>query len=134
MQINNSTAFITGASRGIGLAVSRELINAGAKVFLTSRSEHELSVVCKKLDPNGDKAFYAVMDVTGSASVKIAISRALEVFGKIDILINNAGITSQQMVHMHDFSSAEKEIQINYLGTFLVSQTLLPVRLNAKEE
>lgn len=64
MQIENSTVFITGASREIGLAVCRELINARANVFLTARSEHELSSACKKLDPNSVKAFYAVMDVT----------------------------------------------------------------------
>lgn len=132
MQIENSTVFITGASRGIGLAVCRELINAGARLFLTARSEHELSTACKKLDPNGGKAFYAVMDVTDSASVKNAVSKALDVFGKIDLLINNAGITSQQMVVEQDFSFAEKEIQINYLGTFLVTQTLLPSMLERK--
>lgn len=132
MKIKGSTVFITGASRGIGLAVCCELINAGAKVFLTARSESELSAACKRLDPNGGKAFYAVMDVSDSASVKNAVSKALELFGKVDLLINNAGITSQQMVVEQDFSFAEKEIQINYLGTFLVTQTLLPSMLERK--
>ncbi|MDP4269814.1 MAG: SDR family NAD(P)-dependent oxidoreductase [Bacteroidota bacterium] len=129
IQIKNSTVFITGASKGAGLAVCRELINAGAKVFMTAKSKHELLEVCRKIDSNGDRAFFTVMNAADSVSVKNAVAEALEVFEKIDLLINNVEVTYQQRVQVPDSSFAGNETHINYLGTFLVAQTLLPSML-----
>lgn len=132
MILKNKGVLVTGASQGISYAIARELANRGARVFLTARSEERLAATCRKISQDGFQAFYAVMDVSDKKSVETVVMKVQDKLSSIDILINNAGITSQQMVVDQDFAQAEREMHTNYLGTFLVTQMVLLSMLKNK--
>ncbi len=91
--MTNKTAFVTGASRGIGRACALELSKAGAKVALAARDLGKLEEVASQIRSAGGEAFVVAMDVSSPDSIKAAIATAAKDFGRIDILVNNAAIT-----------------------------------------
>ena len=88
IDLTKKTAFITGASRGIGEAVARKLAGHGANVVLAARSEDDVRRIAGEI---GDNALPLACDVASYESVTAAMRMAEERFGRIDILVNNAG-------------------------------------------
>ena len=86
------SVLITGASRGIGEATAREFAALGANVVLAARSESRINDIAASLRESGGKALAVACDVTDYASVVSAIEETVKAFGKLDILINNAGV------------------------------------------
>ena len=89
----NRIAFITGASRGIGRACALALSAGGAKVVLAARQLDKLEQVAAEIRAAGGEAFVVPIDLASQESIKEAFSKAWKDFGRIDILINNAGLT-----------------------------------------
>jgi len=85
------TAFITGATSGIGLAVAERLARQGKEVFIVARTEENVSSTVKRLRSDGWEVDGMACDVTSTADVRAAVSRAVQRFGRIDVLVNNAG-------------------------------------------
>ncbi len=93
MKLKNKSAVLTGAGKGIGRATAIELAKQGVHLGLISRSEAELSALCKELtDQYGIQAFYAVGDISIRLEAEAAADSVIKQLGKVDILINNAGI------------------------------------------
>src|ERR1700684_3035586 len=86
-------ALVTGASQGIGRAVALELARAGATVAAAARNEAKLAEVVAEIESAGGRAAAIALDVADEGSIKAAAKAALERFGKVEILVNNAGIT-----------------------------------------
>src|SRR6202040_1979804 len=90
MRLANKTAFITGGNSGIGLATARLFVAEGARVAITGRNQTTLEAAAKELGPN---ALAIVADATDVAAAERAVARAVEKFGKLDIVFANAGIS-----------------------------------------
>lgn len=93
--LEGKTAFVTGASYGLGVGFARALGDAGANVVLVARSVDKLGEVAKDLDGRGIKTLVQHCDVTEPATVQTAVAAAWETFGRVDILVNNAGFIAE---------------------------------------
>ena len=94
-ELSGRVAIVTGAARGIGLAIAERLSRAGAGVVIADVAEEGSAAAVERLREAGGKAVGAVADVTRSEEVAAMVERALEAFGGLDILVNNAGITGR---------------------------------------
>lgn len=90
--IEGKVVIITGASSGIGEATAKKLGNLGAKIILAARRKERLEVLKKQIEQNGGTAVYKVTDVTDKKQVAELVEYAISKFGRIDVLVNNAGI------------------------------------------
>src|SRR6266705_4973301 len=91
MLLKNQMALITGSGRGIGRAIARLFAKEGAAVFLASRTEKELAAVAKEISEGGGRAEYANADLAQEDAGVHVVAAAREKFGRIEILVNNAG-------------------------------------------
>lgn len=122
MKINGSIAIITGASSGIGAATARVLSNAGAKVVLLARRVDRIEALAREL---GD-ALAVRCDVTDAAQVKHAIEKTIATFGRIDILINNAGQALQAPIDEIVPDDLRDILELNVVAPLVMMQHVLP--------
>jgi gluconate 5-dehydrogenase len=120
--LEGKRAFITGASRGLGLAFAEAFAKAGASVILAGRKQKELELAGDSLRASGHAVSQVIIDVTDTASVNEAIRTAESDIGPIDILVNNAGI--QRRAPLEDFTDADwnELMATNLDGVFKVSR------------
>lgn len=104
--LTGKAAFITGAGRGIGAAAARLFAREGARVLLAARTEAELKTVTDEIRAAGGTADYVLCDLADSGSVRAAVDRAVDVFGRLDIAFNN-GATFHQPGPMDEMPEAE---------------------------
>ncbi|HQU55046.1 MAG: NAD(P)-dependent oxidoreductase [Lewinellaceae bacterium] len=133
MTFKDKTAFITGASRGIGKAIALKLASLGANIVIAAKTtephpklEGTIYTAAEDIRAAGGQALAVKVDVREEAEVQAAVDQAVEQFGGIDIVINNASaiqLTPSEHTEMKRFDLMH---QINYRGTFLVSKTCLP--------
>jgi 3-hydroxybutyrate dehydrogenase len=124
--LGGSVAWITGAGRGIGAAVAQTLAKDGAAVVLSSRSADELDAVARRLQQCGAGALAVPCDVTDEASVRGAYEAAAARFGRVDILINNAGFAESAPLVRLDPALWDRTIAVNLTGSFLCMRAVLP--------
>ena len=93
--LDGKTAFVTGASYGLGVGFAKALADAGANIVLAARSVDELQEVATEVKALGVKTLVKQCDVTDPASVKAAVAAAWETFGRVDVLVNNAGVIAE---------------------------------------
>lgn len=128
LQLEDKTALITGASRGIGRALAFSLARAGAFVGLISRSQGALLQVAREITDTGGRAIPLVTDVTQPEAVKQAISRAQEEMCQIDILVNAAGIQAPIGPFLeNDLLAWEHAVHVNLLGAVRMTHAVLPM-------
>ena len=109
-------ALITGSSRGIGLATARELGARGAKIVLNARGKERLEAAKQELEGKGVEALAMPADVTSPEACEDMVRRAVEEFGRLDILMNNAGISMRAEFENCDAAACKKVVDINMLG------------------
>lgn len=129
MELRNSVAIITGASKGIGKAVAIALSKEGVTVVLAARSTELLTKVEKEISEIGGKSISIATDVTSEESVQNLISETQNKFGKINILINNAGVGIFSNVVDLTLQEYETMMDVNLKGVFLCSRAVLPVMI-----
>jgi len=125
-ELKGKTALITGASSGIGEAAARLLCNAGAEIFLTARREEKLLALQQELTNAGGKAAYIACDIAKETSPEKIISGCIEKFGKLDILINNAGRAVNKPVSETDAAIWDEMMALNARAPFLMCKHALP--------
>lgn len=125
MTSNNKTVWITGASSGIGAALAREYSELGTNLILSSRNIESLKRVQSECR-FPDKIELLKLDLEEYDALKEDVHRAIQFFGKIDILINNAGISQRSFAADTDLSVDKKIIDINYFGTIALTKALIP--------
>ena len=124
--MTNRTAFITGASRGIGRACALSLAQAGARVAVAARNLDQLEALAGEIRSAGHAAFAVPIDLGNSESIKEAIAKAARDFGPIAILVNNAGITKDGLAMRMKKDDWDTVIATNLTGAFLAIQQVLP--------
>src|SRR5580692_5056036 len=122
-------ALVTGASQGIGRACALALAKAGATVALAARNEAKLAEVAAEIEAAGGKAAAFALDVASEESIKTGAKAVLERFGKVEILVNNAGITRDGMVLRMKRADWDDVVTTNLTGAFLLTQALLSAML-----
>jgi len=118
-------ALVTGASQGIGRTCALALAKAGATVALAARNEAKLAEVQAEIEAAGGKAAAFALDVADEASIKAGAKAILERFGKVEILVNNAGITRDGLVLRMKRPDWDDVLATNLTGAFLLTQALL---------
>ena len=116
--LSNKIALVTGASRGIGSAIAHNLSKAGAKIVLISRSIDALKSVESEIKSNDGDAISIVADVSNLESFTDAVNQVVEMWGTVDILINNAGITRDNIIMRLKEEDWDAVIDINLKGCF----------------
>ena len=125
MDVAGNVVIITGASMGIGEATARVFAEAGARLVLAARSADKLAAVARSLPPEAE-ALTVPTDMTDQAQVKALIDTAYERFGRIDILINNAGQAAAGSVATVNPDHYRQIIELNLLGPLHAIQAVVP--------
>lgn len=131
--IHNKVIMITGASSGIGEAAAKELSSKGAKLVLAARREERLKKLQKEIEQRGGKAIYQVTDVTSYDQMEELAAKALEEYGKIDVLINNAGVMLHSFLYKKKIDEWNRMIDTNIKGVLYGIAAVLPVMRERKE-
>jgi short-subunit dehydrogenase len=127
MSFNDNVVIITGASTGIGEELAYQLASGGAKLVLTARRISELERVADGVRAHGGEALVVSADVAHEAECKKIIEAAIQKFGRIDTLVNNAGMTMwAKFDEIQDISIVERIMQVNYLGAVYCTHHALP--------
>lgn len=116
LSFDGKTAVVFGASRGIGASIAEEIARAGAKVYLSSRSESGCSATRDKLRAEGFAAESMVADVSNYEAVDSVLVKAIEDTGRLDIVVNNAGIVGLNSFLDTSEEEVRKLVDINILG------------------
>jgi len=123
--LENKVIVITGASSGIGRACAHEFAKSGVKLVLASRNVDELNKLAEKLREKSAEPMVVKTDVSSSEDCKALIDKSLKAFGKIDILINNAGISQRSLAAETDMEVNKKLMGINFFGVVEVTKYAL---------
>jgi NAD(P)-dependent dehydrogenase (short-subunit alcohol dehydrogenase family) len=123
MRLANKTALITGGNSGIGLATAKLFVAEGAKVAITGRDQAKLEAAAKELGPN---AFAIVADATDVAATEQAVAKAVEKFGKLDIVFANAGIGANTPIGGTTLETFESVLKTNITAVFFTVQAVVP--------
>jgi 3-oxoacyl-[acyl-carrier protein] reductase len=118
-------ALVTGASQGIGRACALELAKAGATVALCARNQAKLDEAVAEIEAAGGKAAAFALDVASEESIKAGAKAVIERFGKVEILVNNAGITRDGLMMRMKRADWDDVIGTNLTGAFLLTQALI---------
>ncbi len=118
--------WITGASSGIGEALTKQYaLKKDIALIISSRRKSELERVAAQCKPKKEIAVLP-LDLEKTNEVKQTVQKAISIYGHIDLLINNGGVSQRSLIRNTDFSVFQRLIQINYLGTVALSHALLP--------
>src|SRR3989442_6372175 len=126
--IEGKSALVTGATRGIGLAISQALLERGGRVFICARNEREIEKTVAALkEEHAERVQGATCDVRRYDDVRALFGKVSDAFGKLDILINNAGIGSHGPVEQTSPDQWNATIETNLSGVFYCCHEALPL-------
>jgi len=131
-RVTGRVALVTGASQGIGRACALALAEGGALVALAARNEEKLAAVAREIESKGGQAATFRMDVSNEDEVKAAVKAAIERFGKIEILVNNAGVTKDTLLMRMKRADWDSVIQTNLSGAFFTTQAVISSMLKQR--
>lgn len=130
--IKDKVVVITGASSGIGEAVGKALALKGAKVVLGARRIERLQKIVTEIENNGGQAVYHQTDVTSNQEMEALVKTAIDAFGRVDVLLNNAGIMPQSLLSAKKIGDWDNMIDINIKGTLYGIGAVLPYMIEQK--
>jgi dehydrogenase/reductase SDR family member 7B len=122
----NKVVWVTGASSGIGEALVPELLANGAHVILSARRENELKRVFDKNGADSDRMFILPLDLTQHDTLADATEKAINWRSRIDILINNGGVSQRAFAHQTRLDIEKRLFDVNYFGTIELTRLVLP--------
>jgi 3-oxoacyl-[acyl-carrier protein] reductase len=131
-RLEGRVSLVTGASRGIGRAIALGLAGEGATVFVGARDEAKLAEVVTQITDAGGKAVAVALDVADRASLDAALARILDAHGRLDHLVNNAGITRDNLLLRMKKEEWDSVIATNLTGTYLCTQAVLKPMLKQR--
>ncbi|HMF63080.1 MAG TPA: 3-oxoacyl-[acyl-carrier-protein] reductase [Edaphobacter sp.] len=123
--LKGRVALVSGASQGIGRACALELARAGASVALAARNQDKLAEVAAEIAAAGGTAQAFALDVSSEESIKSCAKAVLEQFGKVEILVNNAGITHDMLALRMKRKDWDDVLTTNLTGAFLMTQAVM---------
>ena len=125
MRLQDKVAIVTGAASGIGKNIATLFASEGAKVAIADLDQKAANATAREIDPSGKRAIGVAMDVTDEAQVDAGTAKVIETFGRVDILISNAGIQIVSPVVDFDFGKWKKLLSIHLDGAFLTTRAAL---------
>ena len=132
MELKNKNVFVTGSSRGIGLAIAHKFASKGANIVLNSRGELPAGLV-DEFASYGVKVVGVTGDVSKAAEAKRMVAEAIEVLGSVDVLVNNAGITNDKLMLKLTEEDFEQVLKVNLTGAFNMTQSVLKPMTKERE-
>jgi 3-oxoacyl-[acyl-carrier protein] reductase len=129
---SNKVALVTGASQGIGRAIALRLAQDGFQLALAARNEDKLKQVAAEIATAGGQAEVFPLDIANEESIKTAAKAVLTHYGKIDVLVNNAGITRDNLLLRMKRAEWDEVLQTNLTGTFLLTQAVIASMVRAR--
>jgi 3-oxoacyl-[acyl-carrier protein] reductase len=125
-KLTEKVALVTGGSRGIGAAIAKRLAADGANVAITyAKDASAASAVVKAIELNGGKAVAIQADAADAAAVEAAVEKAVATFGRLDVLVNNAGTAIPKKFEETTLEELNRVIDINVRGVFVATQAAL---------
>jgi len=127
MRLKDKVAIVTGGANGIGEGVAIKFAQEGAKVVIGDLKEDEVKKAEQKIKDMGGTAIGVVCNVADKASVDAMVKKAVDTFGTVDILINNAGITRDAIFHKMTEQQWDQVFDVNLKGVFYCCQAVVPM-------
>jgi len=125
-KLEGKVALITGGSRGIGAAIAKRLAADGAKIAITySKGSDAAALVVKEIERDGGKAIAIQADATDANAAKAAVEKTVATFGKLDVLVNNAGTAIPKPFEETTLEEMDRVLDINVRGVFIATQAAL---------
>ena len=122
----NKVALVTGGSRGIGAAIAKRLAADGASVAITySKGSDAAASVVKAIQGNGGRAIAIQADAADAGAVKAAVEKTVAAFGRLDVLVNNAGTAFPKTFEESTLEEMDRVLDINVRGVFATTQAAL---------
>ncbi|MFI5419854.1 MAG: SDR family NAD(P)-dependent oxidoreductase [Nitrososphaerales archaeon] len=132
--LQNKVAVVTGASRGIGRAITKKFADEGASIVVNyNNSEKEASILLKEIEGTRGKGVIVKADVSKAADVKSLVQNSLAAFGRIDVLVNNAGIHYPVDIFDHSEEMWDQTIDTNLKGAYMCSKEVAPIMLKQEK-
>ena len=130
--MQNKVVIVTGASSGIGLACAREFAIRGSSVVMAARNYKVIEKESEEINSEGFEAFAVKTDVSEEKDCRKLIEAAINKYGRIDILINNAGISMRALFNDVDLKVLKRLMDVNFWGTVYCTRYALPLLLESK--
>ncbi len=125
-RFNGKSVLVTGAASGIGRAAAERIANEGGEVFCTDLNREALDEVVAGINDSGGKAIAHAFDISDEQQVNDCVAACVEQLGKLDAVVNMAGIIRFENVHEMPVENFEKIIRVNLTGTFMLCKAALP--------
>lgn len=132
MELKDTVIIVTGAGLGLGKAIAEKAAGEGARVALWDMDLKSVERLAAQLDPSGTRALPVGVNVTDEADVLKAVAKTVEFFGRIDVLVNNAGISRHETLENMTVELFELVIKVNLTGPFLCCKSVAPVMRKQK--
>jgi NADP-dependent 3-hydroxy acid dehydrogenase YdfG len=133
-RLEGTVALVTGASSGIGAATARTLADQGAAVALVARRADRLEQLAQDITRDGGRALVLEADVTDKTQAQAAVARTVAALGRLDTLVNNAGVALLGPIEGAPLDEWERMVQLNVLGLLYTTHAALPHLLQAAED
>jgi len=132
VDFSGKTALVTGASRGIGFGIARALALAGAEVVACARSRDAAEETAARIASEGGRSRPAVLDISDDSSVSETVGELLKAYGTIPLLVNNAGITRDNLLLRMKKEDWDQVIDTNLTGVYRMCRALVPSMVRAR--
>lgn len=125
--LSDSVAIVTGASSGIGEATAEALAKEGASVVLAARRVDELKTLADRITTEGGDAFVVETDVTEEDDLDNLVETTMDEYGRIDVLVNNAGVMLLEPLERADRSNLRQMVEVNLMGLMNLTHAVIPI-------
>lgn len=132
LNLENKIIIVTGGAKGIGAAITRTLANEGAIPFVVGRDENDNVAIVKEVEDNKGKARYVTAELTQPSECKIAVDAVIKQFGRIDGLVNNAGVNDGVGLEKGNYEAFMASLHKNLVHYYLMAQHALPCLIKSK--
>src|SRR2546425_266176 len=127
-KLEGKIALITGGSRGIGAAIAKRLASDGASVAITYSKGADAAAAVVEIERDGRKAIAIQADATDAEAAKAAVEKTVAAFGKLDVLVNNAGTAIPKTFEETTLEEIDRVLDINVRGVLVATQAAQPIR------
>ncbi|MFK7785608.1 MAG: SDR family oxidoreductase [Crocinitomicaceae bacterium] len=122
----DKVVWVTGASSGIGTEIAKQAADAGAKLILSARNESKLQEVQQSI-PNSEQHLVLPLDLSQSENFSNLVQQVVSKFGRIDVLVNNGGLSQRSEVHETPMEVDRRIMEVNYFGNVALTKAVLPI-------